>query len=33
VLVSITNPAHIAEIEHCFDLAFDDGTRVVASAA
>ena len=26
VLVSITNPAHIAEIEHLFDLAFDDGT-------
>jgi polyphosphate kinase len=26
VLVSITNPAHIAEIEQLFDLAFDDGT-------
>ncbi|GAB3624480.1 RNA degradosome polyphosphate kinase [Mariniluteicoccus endophyticus] len=26
VLVSITNKAHIAQIEHLFDLAFDEGT-------
>ena len=26
VLVSITNPAHIAEIEELFDIAFDEGT-------
>jgi polyphosphate kinase len=26
VLVSITNPAHIAEIEQLFEIAFDDGT-------
>ncbi|HVD53665.1 MAG TPA: RNA degradosome polyphosphate kinase [Propionibacteriaceae bacterium] len=26
VLVSITNPAHVAEIEQLFDIAFDDGT-------
>jgi polyphosphate kinase len=26
VLVSITHPAHIAEIEQLFDMAFDEGT-------
>jgi polyphosphate kinase len=26
VLVSITNPAHVSEIEELFDMAFDDGT-------
>jgi polyphosphate kinase len=26
VLVSITNPAHIGEIEELFKIAFDDGT-------
>ena len=26
VLVSITNPAHIAEIGEQFDIAFDEGT-------
>jgi polyphosphate kinase len=25
-LASITNPAHVTEIEGLFDLAFDDGT-------
>jgi polyphosphate kinase len=26
VLASITNPAHITEIESLFDMAFDEGT-------